>query len=136
MAAEYFTEAWLAMFREQAQKLLDASAKPKAALNFSLAEWVTDPESARRPPWIGLRLEVTAGHAVVLPLALPDRSADVRVAFPYALGYRLSRLPAGPEFDALVAKGVSEGAIKLEGDPSRSPFEGHSLHDAIAANTL
>ncbi len=77
-----------------------------------------------------------AGRAVVLPLAVPDRSADVRVAFPYALGYRLSKLPAGPEFDALVAQGMGDGTIRIEGDPSRSPFEGHSLHDAIAANTL
>ncbi len=130
----YMSEQWVAMIGAQAQRILDANPIRKGT--FSLAEWLTDeaPPSDGPEPQRGFRLDVVDGVARARVLTAPE-DADVTVELPYVLGYRLSRLPSGPAFDALVVESVTAGTVRVKGDPSLSPFPEHALHDAIAPRT-
>ncbi len=131
----YMSEPWLAMIETQAQRILDAHRLHRKP--FSLAEWLTDtvPPSDGPRQHRGFRLDIADGVARVRAMSAPER-ADVTVEFPYALGYRLSKLPSGPAFTALVAESMTAGLVRLAGDPSLSPFPEHALHDAIVPRTL
>jgi len=134
-ACLYMSDQWLMMIEAQALHILNAHSVRKGA--FSLAEWLTDeaPSSDGAKQHRGFRLDVVDGVARVRALSTIEE-ADVTVEFPYALGYRLSKLPSGPAFDTLVVESMKTGVVRIKGDPSRSPFPEHALHDAISPRTL
>ncbi len=137
-ASRYLSTSWLAMIETEAQRLLNESGKAKAGVNFSLAEWLSDAPPAMPDgthPHRGFLLTIVDGVAKVRGLDGPHQ-AGVTVELTYALGLKLSKLPSGDEFNALAGQAVGSGQVKVAGDPSRSPFAEHALHDAIASHTL
>lgn len=133
MRLNYLSDDWLEMVRSQAQILLDAPDQSGGDARFRMTQWAKDRSAGGG--WTGFQLDVVDRAASIVGLDSAQPDADVAVSFPYDLGLILSRVPSGAEFDLIVSGALADGTLSIAGDPGRSPFPKHALHDAIVART-
>lgn len=133
---EFMSSAWIAMARREIIGAL--TGRDLGDTRFTLSEEFTDAPTHLRHgnDTIGFSVRIINGTLEVDDH--PDPDADLRVISKYSDALRIARDPAAASADPTEAsQRMSEGRLRIEGDPSRMPVElqGLDIHALLAQYT-
>lgn len=133
---EFMSARWIEMARREIVEALSDVALDIEP--YTLVEEFTDP-----PPHLGgdagtIGFSVTVGDGRVEVADTPVADADCRVVSPYADALVVARDPDAASADpAEISRRISDGRLRIEGDPTRMPLQLQQLdiHRLLATHT-
>lgn len=135
---EFLSPQWIEALREEAERLMrDAGAG--SGVRFSLVEhYRAAPARLLRSDELepGFRLWVEGEAVGAAYGAAPGACGDLTVEAIWDDAVRAVKMHKGGEYERFRAWRISNGRLKIEGDPGGVPAWLAGLHDAIGARTL
>lgn len=133
---EFMSAGWIAMARREITKALAGRALDVEP--FTLSEEFTDAPPHLRGGAAAIGFFVRVGRGRVEVGDRPEPAADCRVISDYADALEIARDPSAGSVDPTEAeRRVTEGRLRIEGDPARMPaaLQELDLHGLLAAHT-